>query len=210
MRNEIVKNSIDLKFISVNQLSSIEKKRSASDLIIKAIPEFYDLFFIPNNTLINHISKEIGLENTEFINTECLFDDDDECQAVLCSLSSKALRIAQMWSVMKLMSLSSENTDKLKSSLKKHSNYTQPIIGESYYLSRMTVNSKYQRLGLGKLVLDRFIEIGSTHETLSLHVHAENYTAISLYKNAGFEFADDGLWKYKVMKKERILRSKLS
>lgn len=54
----------------------------------------------------------------------------------------------------------------------------------------MSVNPMWQRKGIGKKLLEQFIEWVAQHKTLEkieLHVHSDNEAAKALYKQVGFE-----------------------
>lgn len=54
----------------------------------------------------------------------------------------------------------------------------------------MSVNPEWQRQGIGKKLLEHFIEWVAQHKTLEkieLHVHSDNEAAKALYKQVGFE-----------------------
>jgi len=65
----------------------------------------------------------------------------------------------------------------------------QPITGNTYYLSRISVADTAQGQGLGKTLLGIFLEEAGSYEAKTLHVERTNSRAIGFYKSCGFEFA---------------------
>ncbi len=183
--------------LKIKRAISDDEKRIAANLIVQAVPEFYKIFSLDDDVLLNHLSNEISNKNNELSNTLCLFNKK-KILAVLSSLPSNNLIHAQMYSVLRLLSLT-DNNDKIKLALRAYSQTIQPIGISSYYLSRIAVERKYRGQGLGKTLLKHFSKLGKNYEVLSLHVNSKNLSAISFYKKNGFKFKKKGNWKYIVM-----------
>jgi capsular exopolysaccharide synthesis family protein len=67
------------------------------------------------------------------------------------------------------------------------------VADDQLYLSKLGVRREYRGQGLGRLLIDRFIERGRENgfETLRLDVAAGNRTAIELYERVGFEVVSE-------------------
>lgn len=191
--------------LKIKEATSENEKRIAANLIVQAVPEFYKIFSLNNEVLLNHLSKEISNKNNDLSNTLCLFNKKNII-AVFSSLPSNNLLNAQMYSVLRLLSLT-DNNDKIKLALKAYSQTIQPLGISSYYLSRIAVEKKYRGQGLGKTLLKHFSELGKNYKVLSLHVNSKNLSAISFYKKNGFKIKKKGSWEYIAMfkKTEKVI-----
>jgi len=186
--------------IKFNKPETDDQKIAAAHLIVQSIPEFYDFFSLECGELLTQISSEFFSGRSEISSTECMICNSDVV-AIVSTLPARKLRIAQMYSVMNLLSLVKKDVERVKVRLKQHSDLVQPISDDSFYLSRIAVAAEHRGKGFGNAALRHFIDLGSGYRKLSLHVNVKNSVAISMYKGIGFEFDNAGGWNYALMTK---------
>jgi len=186
--------------ISFSTPESVEEKLIAANLVMQSLPEFYKLFSLKKEIILKHISSEFFSGKSEVSDIKCIIKDS-KVIAIISYLSSTDLKILQIMSVQKLLSMTdSQDKNHVKQRLRHHLESVQPIQDDYFYLSRIAVLSEYRGKKLGQEALKYFIKLGSSYQKLALHVNKENKPAISMYSRAGFEFSDESsYWDYPLM-----------
>lgn len=197
---ENIVNSMPKPIFKFNKPETDEQKKTAAHLIVQAIPEFYEIFSLEYDELLAQISSEFFSGRSETSSTECMINNG-HVVAIVSALPARSLRISQMYSVMNLLALVTNDSERVKMCLKQHSELVQPISDGSFYLSRIAVAAEHRGKGFGKVALKRFFDLGGGYRKLSLHVNIKNEVAISMYKSMGFELDNAGIWNYALMTK---------
>lgn len=159
--------------------------------IAAAVPRYYSLVPMSPDGLAAQLGDTMGVEGTEFENAAAAFRGEDAVGLVTW-LPLAQLEAAQKAGAVTLMRHIDRSA--LPPFLRAMSDYgktVEPISGSGLYLSRIAVSESARGLGIGRLGVQQVIE-AADGDAVSLHVSADNQSAIGLYQSLGFEFAPDG------------------
>ncbi len=188
-------------------------------LVAEAIPwiheagnPYYDWFFGSNknaskvlNLWINRSSSEISIQKVRFIICENIISGG------YIALSGKQLKHCRKSDTLELLkNIKGEKRSELMQRLSTASKLFLPVDDNEYYLSKMGINVKWRGKGLGKILIEQYLEEGELQnfQRYRLDVYAGNSVAVHCYARYGFEIdtkleSEDGSMAYYSMKYER-------
>lgn len=177
-----------IRDLTEEDLHSPEDRSLLSYLVKSSLEEFYDVFNLKEDDLINALVAQMKDGQGELANTRLIIINND-IAGLSQGYSSKELKSRQLMSTKDLLSHTTSAGECLIK-LRSFSSTIEPATtDESFYLSRFAVSEKYRGQGLGKILLLDFEEQAKRRNlsSISLHVNRNNQSAIALYNKFGLK-----------------------
>ena len=166
----------------------VHDRTAAARLAYLSFREFYDLVPVPEGRVVELIGDQIGLAGSELADTY-VATCDGAIAGMYAAFPAAKLRSAQMLSVVKLAAAlpAAERATFMKAI----DTFRQgiPLLDAStgWYLSRIAVDPGFLRRGIGRVLLEHFLEGARAHGEAWLHVHDANSGALAFYASHGFQ-----------------------
>ena len=177
-----------------------EMRRQLARLVIAAVPAFYDLIPLPVEALEDVIGNQIGTSGTE-LEQAAMASFGGSPAALVTWLACDRLDAARRAGSVGLMrQIDRASTPAFLKAVGDYSKSVEPFTGEGLYLSRVAVADAQRGQGLGRAAVQQVIDAGVGSDVW-LHVAAGNEPAIALYRSMGFQFAANGDFQSRAMRR---------
>lgn len=188
-------------FTGVGDLA-LDEQTSVVRLVYASLPQYYDLFALPQEQLFGAIRADFDVAGSEVSAGKALIIDS--VAGVYFALPSKSLRKAQLIGLKGLLAkVPQDRRSEVAGGISAFGRNVARIPFDSYYLSRFAVRPDLGGRGFAKKVLEEFLASGPPNVPASLHVHRNNRRAMRLYEKSGFRHVrDEHGATYRVMIRE--------
>ncbi|WDP88917.1 MAG: GNAT family N-acetyltransferase [Desulfobacter sp.] len=174
----------------IDSTTSDSIKNIATELIIKALPEFYDMVPLKTEKLQKAVKVLLGLPGSEFEHSFIAMNNGQVIGVVAGILSDKLPFAYAVSSKAMLDYIEEDDKAHFLEMLKSYSEKVPPVPSQTLYLSRVGVKREWQRKGIGSLLIEKFGKVND-RLSISLHVHRANIRAIDFYKKEKFLMAEN-------------------
>ena len=163
-----------------------EARVACAFLAMKALPDLYLNNHVTTVEIADLLAEEIADVGGELSGSIALLRDG-EVQGILAAYDAAEIAVRQQNSIYRLLSaVDDEKADDLLVWFEAHRAEVPETPIDSYYLARIAVATDCRCRGVGKLLLDQFMEQGRSRRGFSLHVRSDNEVAKSFYRKHGF------------------------
>ena len=165
------------------RLASVNDRTSAAELAYLSFRDFYDLVPAPHERIIELVAQQIGLAGTELAQSH-VAELEGELAGMYAACTAVKLKSAQMLSVAKLASALPDRQAFLRAVDEFRQRIPALDASSGLYLSRIAVSRRFQRRGVGGVLLQHFLD--AARGDAWLHVHDSNTGALAFYRSHGF------------------------
>lgn len=180
-----------------------DQVESVAAMLISAAPEHYAL--LPDDSrggASSCVVSQLFNAGTEFENIFCIHEDGVVAGLVAHYPTAEIVARKQKSLRELIRMIPGHLRGAFMAAASAHSRDIPEAEAGAIYLARVAVSAERQGRGLGKLLLERFLEQLEAGSKVALHVNAQNLTAIRLYHKLGFAVSGQPNTAYLLMTRE--------
>jgi len=168
-----------------------EKATDISDAIVEDILGAWkpssDILFSRDEAL-SIIRNLISVERSEFaMKNICVLTSNDSVMGVTLSLEMSKVQAARQANIFGILS-DIDNKKEFMTKLSRYNQCFQSLPKENgVYLSKFSVAEPFRRQGIGRILMEHFLDHYNSKRPIFLEVHKSNAVAIRLYEQYGFK-----------------------
>jgi ribosomal protein S18 acetylase RimI-like enzyme len=161
-------------------------------LIQQAGNPYFNWLFGDLSTALPIIESRMRADNSELslLNTVLARDSSDQIVGALVALTGNDLAKRRMADAAAYLQLIGRpERAPFMQRLQASRNLFASVQSDEFYLSKLGVQQKARRLGYGRILVERFLSMGTAQglDSFVLDVSADNAAAIGLYSSLGFQ-----------------------